>query len=170
MTHPDLDLPVFGRASRHGCESSSSVELPGQSAIGRVGALLFDHLDLQAGAGEPLNGWRIEVVSIPLLRPSRRRIRVTVRGQLMVVCKGWARVGLSCESRQLSTQVISRESQPLPNGALPEKSRPLRASIVLPRSVLPRTALQVLIRLEATADSSETQSAIAVDSIEIEAL
>lgn len=155
---------------RQGCDSASATELPGQSAIGRVGALLFDSLSLQAGSGAPLNGWRVEVVSIPLLRPSRRRIRVSTRGQLSVVRKGGARVVLSCESRRLSTQLISPEAEPLPNGGIPGRDRPLLTSIVLPRSALPRTALQILVVLEVSADSPDAQCSIAIDSIEIEAL
>ena len=170
MTQPISDAPVFGRASRQSSDSSSAIDLLGQSAVGRVDSLLFDGLRLQAGSGEPQIGWRVEVVSIPLLRPSRRRIRLTMRGQLTVVRKGWARVALNCESRRFSTELIGREAQPLPSGALPSRDRPLDASIVLPRSIRPRTAFQVLVLLEAAVESSDAQASIAVDSIDIEAL
>lgn len=161
---------VFGRASRQGTHSSAAVDLPGQSAIGRVNSLLFDLLRLQAGSGEPLEGWRVEVVSIPLQKTSRRRIRLTLRGALTIVRKGQARISLSCESRRISAELIGREAQALPGGELPSRERPLNLTIVLPRSVRPRTALRLMIFLEVSAESADAQTDAVVDSIDIEVI
>jgi hypothetical protein len=170
MNDPISDTAVFGRAARQGIDASSAVDLPGQTAIGRVRSLLFDSLRLQAGSGEGLDGWRAEVLSMPLTKPTRRRIRLILRGQLTVVRKGQARVSISCQSRRLSAELICREAQPLPTGALPTRDRSLNLSLVLPRSVRPRTEIRILVFLEATVQSGEAQAEAVVDSIDVEAL
>lgn len=138
--------------------------------IGRVSSFLFDSLRHQAGSGAPLVGWRVEVVSIPLQKASRRRIRLTLRGALMIVRNGQARVALGCGSRRASTELIGRETQPLPNGALPSRQRPLDLSVVIPRSARPRAELRVLIFIDVSADSPDAQSDAVVDSLDIEAI
>ena len=170
MTELSSASPVFGRASSQGTHSVSAVDVPGQSAIGRVKSGLFDSLRLQAGSGEPLEGWRVEVVSIPLQKTSRRRIRLTLRGALTIVRKGQARISLSCGSRRISAELIGREAQPLPGGELPSRERLLDLSIVLPRSVRPRISLRVLIFLEVAAESEDAQVEAVVDSLDIEAI
>jgi hypothetical protein len=170
MTEPISATAVFGRASSQGTLSSAAVDLPGQSTIGRVSSLLFDSLQLQAGSGEPLEGWRVEVVSIPLQKASRRRIRLTLRGALTIVRKGQARISLSCGPRRISAELIGREEHPLPGGELPSRKRPLDLNIVLPRSVRPRIGLLVLIFLEVSAESTDAQSEAVVDSLDIEAI
>lgn len=162
--------PFFGRASRLGADSSAAVDLPGQSAIGRVGSLLFDSLRLQAGSGQPLQGWRVEVVSVPLQHTSRRRIRLTLRCSLNIVRKGQARVSASCGPGRTSAELLAREQQPLPGGELPSKQRRVDLGMVLPRSVRPRAWLRVLIFLEATAESEDAQVDVFVDSLETEAI
>lgn len=170
MNAPSSETTVFGRASRQGADSLSAVDLPGQSAIGRVGSFLFDSLRLQAGSGEKPDGWRIEVLSVQLLRPSRRRIRLTLRGNLLAVRQGRARISLSCESRRVCAELVNREAQALPDGALPSSDRELALSLVVPRSVRKRTDLRVQIFLEAAAESQDAQVEAAVDSIDMAAL
>lgn len=164
------DTVVFGHATNHGADSTSAVDLQSQTAIGRVRSLLFDDLRLQAGSGEALDRWRVEVLSVPLTKPSRRRIRLTLRGQLTVLRPGQARASLSCESRRISNEVICREAQPLPTGALPSRNRSLEFSLVLPRSTRPRALIRIVVLLETTVQVAEAQAEVAVDSIDVEAL
>lgn len=164
------DTAVFGAATNQGVDSTSVVELQGQTAIGRVRSLLFDDLRLQAGSGEALEGWRVEVLSLPLTEPSRRRVRLTLRGRLTVVLKGQARVSLGCESRRIAAEVICREVQPLLTGALPSRDRSLDISLVLPRSTRPRTLIRIVVLLESSVEFAEAQAEAVVDSIDIEAL
>lgn len=161
---------VFGRATTQGVDSTSMLDLPGQAAVGRVRSLIFDNLRLQVGSGSTLNGCRVEVVTLPLTRPSRRRIRLTLLGQLNVVRKGQARVSLGCESRRASADVISRNAQASPTGELPSRGRSLRVSITLPRSSRPRTLVRILMLLEGTAETADAQVEAVIESIDVEAL
>jgi len=161
---------VFGRATTQGIDSSSMLDLPGQTAIGRVRSLLFDNLRLLAGAGAALDGCRVEVVTLPLTRPSRRRIRLTLLGQLNVLRKGQARVSLGCESRRASAEVIARDAQASPTGELPSRGRSLHLSITLPRSSRPRTLVRILMLLEGTAETADAQVEAVIESIDVEAL
>ncbi|MFM2059931.1 MAG: hypothetical protein RLY71_4316 [Pseudomonadota bacterium] len=170
MPYPFSATEVFGRATRQGTDASTAVELPGQKVAGRVISLLFDALRQQAGSGEQLSGWRVEVVTIPLQRASRRRIRLTMRGLLTVVKKGQARIALDCDSRRVVVEVNGRMELPLPDGSLPNMQRPLDLSVVVPRSTHPRTELRVLIFMEVNAGSPDAQAEVAVDSLDIEAI
>ena len=164
------DTSVFGPATTQGVDSKLVLELPGQTAIGRVRSLLFDNLRLQAGSGEALDGWRVELLSLPLRKPTRRRVRLTLRARLTAVYKGQARVSIACESRRISAEVTCLEAQPLPPGALPSRDRSVDLSLVLPRSARPRTLIRIVILLESSVDLAEAQAEVAVDSIDIEAL
>lgn len=165
-----LQSSAFGTATSNGTDGSSVHELPGQTGIANVRSLLFDDLRVRAGSGAALEGWRVEVLTLPLTRPSRRRVRVTLRGQLTVVRIGQARASLSCESRRVSMQVLGREQGESPEGALPTRDRSVDLSFTLPRSVAPRTAIRLLILLESSALSAESQADAVVDSVDIEAL
>lgn len=161
---------VFGRVTTLGVDSSSAQELPGQTGISRVHSLLFDDLRTQAGSGAALQGWRIQVLTLPLTRPSRRRVRVTLRGQLVVVGMGQARASLSCDSCRISSYLLGREQSASPDGALPTRERELGLTITLPRSVRPRTQIRLQILLEADALTPDSQAAAFVDSLDVEAL
>lgn len=161
---------VFGRAATQGTDGSSIHDLPGQTAIGRLCSLIFDNLHMQAGSGTALNGWRVEVLTLPLTRPSRRRVRVTLRGQIYIVCGGQARVSVSCESRRASAELIARNTQALPTGELPSQERSLNLSLTLARSSRPRKLIRILMLLEGTAETEAAQVEATIDSIEIEAL
>jgi len=165
-----LQGSAFGRATSNGTGSSATHELPGQTGIANVHSLLFDDLRVQAGSGAALEGWRVEVLTLPLTRPSRRRVRVTLRGQLTVVRKGQARASLSCESRRVSMQVLGRAQGVSPAGALPMRDHGLDLSFTLPRSVTTRTMIRLLILLEASALTEESQAEVVVDSVDIQAI
>jgi len=161
---------VFGLALTQGADSSTVQALPGQAGAANVRALLFDSLRAQAGSGASLQTWRIQVLTLPLNRPSRRRVRVTLRGQLTVVRLGQARASLGCESRRVSALVLGREQEAMSDGALPTRERSLGLSITLPRSVRPRQSIRLVILLEADATDQSAQAEAVVDSVDVEAL
>lgn len=167
----EIDITtLFGKATTQGIDSSAAVELPGQSATRRVRSLLFDGLRLQAGSGQALEVWRVEVLSLPLINPSRRRVRLTLRGQFAVAQKGLARVSLGCESRHVSAALTCRDAPSTPDGGPPARIQPLFLSLVLARSVRPRTLIRISILIEAEVQTALAQADAAVDSIEVEAL
>jgi hypothetical protein len=160
---------VFGRATTQCVDSSSAQELTGQTGTSSVHSMLFDDLRTQAGSGAALQDWRVQVLTLPLTRPTRRRVRVTLRGQLVVVRMGQARASLSCESRRASAHVLGRERPVSQDGALPTRERSLCLSFTLPRSVRPRTHIRLQILLEADALNPECQAEAVVDSLDVEA-
>ena len=99
---------AFGTATTLWADGASAHALPGRTGTANVHSAIFDDLRAQAGSGVALQSLRVQVLTLLLTRPTRRRVRLTLRGLLIVTRLGEAGASLSCESRRRSAQVVGR--------------------------------------------------------------
>lgn len=160
--------PVFGSASTGAVDGMSAAEPANQRAIGSVATLLFDDLNLAARPGSTSPAWRVQAVSLPLLRPSRRRIRLQLRCELEAVGAGRARALVVSDTRRAVATVQCREQQPGPNGELPSRRRSVVLTLTLPRSAQVREEVRALVLIEAWSDGGE--ALVSAESLDCQAL
>lgn len=149
--------------------SAAAQALPGFSLAGNVAALLFDDLTASTSPAQ-LRCWRVQVLEVRLREPTRRRIRLDLRGALTVIGRGEARASVSCGSRRAAVTLQGRSRQVGADGGLPGKSRDAGLRLTLPRSVAPRKALRIVLLVEADAEASQDSAAATIDSVDVIAL